>query len=105
MSHYTVYYDQNIHSREDLDKKALLDMKEYLTPKQWDIFMELAAASDTDIDQLNFYFGIVGISGRPFHAFCRKYFLDKYLIWMRSGSDAQLVDEQGFHIEPKEVVQ
>lgn len=100
MSHYTIRYTNG--SREELDEKAISDMKEYLTEKQWDAFMQIAASSDVDIDQLNFYFGMVGVKGRPFHAFCRKYFLDKYLVWMRTGEDPQLMDDRGFHIEPKE---
>jgi hypothetical protein len=45
--------------------------------------------------------GFAGISGRPFHAFCRRYCLNKYREWMASndgGSPVQ-TDEEGFRIK------
>lgn len=97
MTHYDVSYKGM--SRAEADTKAIKDIQEYLTPKQWEIFMGMVANPDTTIHTLNMSFGFVGVSGYPFHAFCRKYMFDKYVEWMTTGEDAVKLDAEGFTIK------
>lgn len=81
------------------DEHALKDIQEYLTPKQWDAALELAAevaAGRTEFGAVRMGFTIVGVSGYPFHAFCRKYCLEAYREWMHAGPNAVMTDSQGF---------
>jgi hypothetical protein len=89
-------------SREELDAKAINDIKEYLNDsKKWELLLECAKAVNEgtlSAQQMNFTFGFAGIEGRPFHAFCRKYCLEKYKEWLASDTGGKPVefDEQGF---------
>lgn len=106
MSHYDVIYDTKNKSREELDAKAIDDIKEYLGrdkdgAERFQILLDCANEVNQGkmtVQQLNFTFGFAGIQGRPFHAFCRKYLLEKYKEWLRSPSGGEPVepDEQGF---------
>lgn len=80
------------------DEKAIADIREYCSQKQWDALMQLVGHPDTTVQHINFALGLAGISGRPFHAFCRKYLLDKYREWMANGDDAVQTDEHGFRL-------
>jgi len=89
-------------SREKADENAIKDIKEYLTPEAWDILMQGVGNPNTTIDHVNMSFGLAGVQGYPFHAFCRKYLLKKYREWMHSGDDAVMTDEQGYSLEKPE---
>lgn len=102
MTHVDIYYTDPSKTRAELDAKAVKDMREYLTPKQWEAMIDAVGLINADglsVEGLNFLFGMVGVRGRPFHAFCRKYLLNQYRTWMQSGKDAQVVDSEGFVIE------
>ncbi len=89
-------------SREELDAKAIKDIKEYLNDnKKWELLLECAKAVNEgtiSVQQMNFTFGFTGIEGRPFLAFCRKHCLEKYKAWLSSDAGGEPVeyDEQGF---------
>ncbi len=100
MSHYNVSYKDD--TNENLDKKALADTLDYLGEDRMKIFVAMAEHEATTIEEMNFYFGFAGVQGRPVHAFFRKYMLAKYLAWMRSGDDAQIMDDQGYHVITEE---
>jgi hypothetical protein len=90
-------------TREEKDAEAIKDIKEYLSQEQWDAIMQgagavLQKAPGWDFQSINFMFGITGIDGFPVHAFGRRYCLEQYKQWMRSGDDAVPVDDQGFTI-------
>lgn len=97
MSHYNTDYKGL--PRGEADKKAIQDIRDYLSQEQWDCFMQGVGDPKMTIKGLNFAFGFVGVQGYPFHAFCRKYVLDKYRAWMASGDDPVQTDAQGFTIE------
>lgn len=88
------------------DAKAIEDIKEYLgsiNPEVFDMFVELATAIEArdpkyKFGSLNMQFGIAGVSGYPFHAFCRKYCLQAYREWMGGGSDPIETDANGFNL-------
>ena len=93
---YEISYE-NIADRKERDEKAIQDIKDYLSPELWDIMMELIEGPHT-IKDINMSLAFAGVSGYPFHAFCRKYSLEKYREWMQSpnGGEPVIVDEQGF---------
>ena len=106
--HYNRYYD-GPESREAKDERAIEDIKEYLNdPKKFDLLVEGAesiekkgrpvGADKITVQKLNFIFGMAGITGRPFHAFCRRYCLEPYKEWLRSsdGGDPVPCGEEGF---------
>jgi len=112
MTHYNRYYD-GPESREAKDKRAIEDIKEYLGTdakgkEKFDLLVEGAesigrggrpvGADKITVLKLNFIFGMAGITGRPFHAFCRKYCLGPYKEWLLSsdGGDPVPCDEEGF---------
>ena len=118
MTHYYTQYESG--SREDKDEQAIKDIIDYLgtSPEKIILFAELAVLANCiehevlcmsndgtprkqSIQGLNMTFGIAGISGRPFHAFCRKFCLNKYREWLSSNSGGEPVvsDEQGFWAE------
>lgn len=115
MTHYLTKYDSL--TRQQADDKAIEDIIEYLgnTPEKIVLFAELAVLANCieheilcesndgtlrkpTIQGLNMTFGFAGISGRPFHAFCRKFCFNKYVAWMTSGNDAVQLDEEGFTV-------
>lgn len=91
MTHYDRHYI--LGTREDLDLRALADTREYLTQAQWDALLTMAGDERYSVHTLNVAFGFVGVSGRPFHAFCRRYRLGDYKDWLRS-------DQGGAPVEP-----
>jgi hypothetical protein len=95
MSHYTKSYADL--SREQADAGAIADMREYLNDKQWEALLELAKAGN--VRHVNMALGLAGVSGRPFHAFCRAHMLEAYRAWMADGDDAVQTDEAGFSLE------
>lgn len=105
MTHYNTHYDTATKSPEELDKKALEDIKDYLGrhEKGYEMLLTLIdyaiqCRTAEDVQGLNFSLGMVGISGRPFHAFCRKYCLPAFLLWLSSDTAGGSVvhDEKGF---------
>lgn len=106
--HYETSY-KNL-PREEADEKAIQDIMDYLGTEKTSLFgdlVQLATYIELDkeiegrkqtIQSLNMTFGFGGISGYPFHAFCRRYCLSKYRAWMADGSDSISTDEQGFTI-------
>jgi hypothetical protein len=116
MSHYEKKYTSS--DRKADDEQAIQDIVEYLGMKRIPLFgdlVQLAVCVEHEIlckgrdgelhkqtiEGLNMTLGFAGISGRPFHAFCRRYCLNKYREWMASndgGSPVQ-TDEEGFRIK------
>jgi hypothetical protein len=102
MTHYNRYYNDSDGTREQLDERALNDIREYLGDKEkYDYLVSFAEAIDGEkrtVQHLNFAMAFAGISGRPFHAFCRKYCLEHYKNWLRSdvGGEPVEPDEHGF---------
>lgn len=94
--HYTKAYTTG--ERETRDARAIADIQDYLTPKQWNTFLQIAGDPASTADMINAAFGFVGISGYPFHAFCRHYMLTRYRDWMHAGDDAVQTDDDGFPI-------
>ena|SRR5687768_3837839 len=100
--HY--YLDYTKLPNKEADEKALKDIREYLSQDQWDCLMQLVGNPATPINTINFCLGFTGVSGYPFHAFCRKYMLDKYREWMATpqGDEPGIeTDEHGFQDERK----
>ena len=94
MTHYN--RDYNGLPPEKKDSQAIADIKEYATRIQFSTLVDAAKESGTTIQQMGYYFGIVGIEGYPFHAFCRTYMLDRYRAWMADGDNPVKTDEKGF---------
>lgn len=118
MTHYNTAYVEG--SREQKDEQAIKDMIDYIgtTPEKIILFAQLAVLANCieyeipcqandgslrkqTIQGLNMTFGFAGISGRPFHAFCRKFCVRKYREWLSStsGGDPVVSDEQGYWAE------
>lgn len=94
MARYKHYIESD---RNEADALAIADIREYLSSKQWQVVREMAELGN--IDMVNLGLGIAGVSGYPFHAFCRKYCLEAYRTWMHGGDDAVRTDEDGFTIK------
>lgn len=107
--------------RKRADEKAIQDIAGYLGDERVALFGDLVAYAtciEHEIEMLgqdgkphkqtmqglNMTFGFAGISGYPFHAFCRRYCLSAYRTWMASSSDGQPVetDEEGFALPVEE---
>lgn len=82
------------------DKVAIKDIKKYLNAEAWDTLMQMVGDPQTTIQHINIALAIAGISGYPFHAFCRKYMLEKYREWL---GDEYPTDEQGYPLEEREL--
>lgn len=82
-----------------LNPNMLPELIDHAKGAEW-----LAKASDEGtnelaieaIDELNMAIMIGGVSGLPYHAFCRKHCLTAYRLWMHDGADAVLTNEEGF---------
>lgn len=100
MSHYDVSY-KNIQSRTERDSKAIQDIIDYIGKEKFRILEQITEDPKHSIGMLNMAMGFAGVSGMPFHAFCRRYPLAKYRIWMADDSfgDPIETDEQGFTID------
>jgi hypothetical protein len=102
--------------RKAADEKALCDILDYLGTENLPLYGDLVGlavcieheipceANDgqlrkQSIQGLNMTFGFAGISGYPFHAFCRRYCPNKYREWMTTGDDAMELDTEGFAVE------
>lgn len=101
MARYTKYEG----SPEERDAKAIEDIRSWLGQESWDTLMQLVGNPETTIPQLNFALSFAGVSGYPFHAFCRKYCLQPYREWMAAGEDSIQTDERGHGIYDKEEVE
>lgn len=101
MTHYDTSYKHL--PRKEADEKALEDIKEYLGEEIYNNFVKEIeagiATGDVTAKTINMYFGFAGISGYPYHAFCRKYCLASYREWMHSGKDPVQTDENGYTIK------
>lgn len=91
-------------SREAADAAAIGDIKEYCSEAMWEtLLFEAGRAAERGTAEackdMNIAMSFCGISGYPFHAFGRKYFLKAYRAWMHED-DAYVTDEQGFEIKP-----
>lgn len=113
MTHYNTSYEVSTDPkiRQEQDEKAIADIMEYLGTAKAALFGDLVAVAvciaqvpDTKfkINSLNMMMGMAGISGRPFHAFCRRYCLKAYREWMSEGSDGVETDEMGFIVQKEE---
>ncbi len=91
MSHYTM--DYTALKRHAADVKAIDDIREYLSAKQWGVVMELVNDPACTVPHLNLAMGFAGVQGFPFHAFCRKFKLANYREWLGTENPT---DEEGF---------
>jgi hypothetical protein len=98
MSHYTRNYKQL--ANQEADKAALEDIREYLENSNALASLIRTAQSirdgECDIETLGIWFGFAGISGYPFHAFCRQHCLEAYKRWMKEGGIE--TDREGFQL-------
>lgn len=96
-------------SKQEIDEKAIEDIKEYLGSVSregcslFQDFVKLAEIVESrqgksTVQSLNMQFSMAGVTGRPFHAFCRRYCLQAYREWMGGGSDPIETDERGFRL-------
>lgn len=89
----------------EADTLAIDQIKGFLSPNQWDALQQgvgQVMCNHMTVKQFSFLFGLAGIQGYPFHAFCRKYLLKEYREWMHAGDKnepAVMTDEQGFPIK------
>jgi hypothetical protein len=101
MTHYDRDYSK-IPYRDDADRKAISDIREYVTAKQWTAMLayaERVAAGEEDIRQLDTALRImVGISGYPLEAFYRAHCLDAMKEWYATdnGDGVVHLDPEGF---------
>lgn len=96
MTQYDRHYSG---SPREMDDTAIADMREYLEPQQWNALVKLASLPETTINHVNFAMAFAGVSGRPFHAFCRRYMLERYREWMASEPDPIETDDEGHRLE------
>lgn len=119
MTHYHTSYKGM--DRKQADSKAIADIMEWWgngekafllfgDMVQYATHVEQAIKSDEGrvltFQSLNMMFGMSGVSGYPFHAFCRRWCPNKYREWMTTGPDAVELDEEGFtitNIQPKDM--
>lgn len=102
MTHTNVDYSTQA-NREDRDATALADAYDWWSESQAAHLEQAASEVKTseDIQILNMAMSFSGVCGLPFHAFCRKYCLAAYRLWMadpKMGKPYE-TDEQGFCIE------
>ena len=90
LAKFTVKYQPG----PDGDKKAIEDIKDYLTPKQWAYLEEALKDTAYSFQDCNVAIGFAGIRGYPGHALLRTYRLDQYRAWMREGGS--ITDKHGF---------
>lgn len=108
MTHYNTDYSK-ITGRKEKDDRAIKDIEEYLGTEKFKSVIEMVEKlkanniSDSDkIRHLNFAFGMMaGITGYPFHAFCRRYMLKEYRAWMADPSEGLSIqtDEEGHPVK------
>lgn len=91
MHTYVVYMGA---SPEELDAKAIADAVEYLGPTRAKLLTDMVAVPTATVSDLNFIFGFVGITGRPFYAWMRRDRLAEFRDWMQASGVA--TDERGF---------
>ena len=96
--HYEKSY-KNLEPKE-ADEQAIRDIVEYLSGREqlFGDLVQLAVCIEHEIpcessdgkarvqkfQSLNMTFGFAGITGFPFHAFCRRYCPNKYKAWVES---------------------
>lgn len=97
--HYEISYEGL--GEKEADKKAIVDILEYLGTDKVALFGDLVALAvcveneipcksnsgelrKQTVQGLNLTMAFGGISGRPFHAFCRRYCPGKYEEWKNS---------------------
>ena len=97
---YEVNY-ADIGNRAARDDAAIADLRAYVSADAFTFLVEYAegATLAEHIPPLRFALSTGGISGLPFHAFCRRYCLAAYRAWMHEGEDAIHTDEQGFPLQ------
>jgi hypothetical protein len=95
MTHYNTSYKEL--SRSEADEKAIQDIIDWLGQEKFDKIVE--HLKDQPINTVNFALSFAGVSGYPFHSFCRKYMLDRYRAWMAEEPDPIATDENGYPIE------
>lgn len=122
MTHYNRSYKGM--DRKQADEKAINDIWEWMSGTYHDKaitlygdLVQLAVHIEYELpmrgkdgtphvlkfNSLNMTFGMAGISGYPFHAFCRRYCPNKYREWMTSGPDAVELNDEGFALEQGEL--
>lgn len=94
MTYYVNYADI---PEAEKQPRALQDIMEYLGVDKAHLFGDLVALATmieheipddsgkvSTIQSLNLTFGFAGISGFPFHQFCKRYCPSKYTEWVNS---------------------
>lgn len=84
--------------RNDADRAALIDTVRYIGGRR---FRKVIRAAKTHADPsryVNMLLSFMGVSGYPYHAFCRRYCLQAYREWMAEDSDGPAIqtDPNGF---------
>lgn len=99
MSYYVNYADI---PEAEKQPRAIQDIMEYLGTDNAHLFGDLVALATlveleipdstgkvSTVQNLNLMFGFAGISGVPFHQFCKRYCPSKYAEWVNSDSKGQ----------------
>lgn len=110
MTHYDISYKGM--NRTEADAKAVQDIKDYCSEKQWNALLEYAhwvevGHKDFSFKRLKFMMQMfVGIQGYPIFAFGRTYCLKAYRAYMADDSEGGPIetDEQGFSKEEREPI-
>lgn len=98
---YIVRYDQG--TEQEKDAAAIADIKSFVDESVFNSLVDMASQCKTAIDcaHMNVYFSFIGIEGRPFPAFMRRYALESFKAWMHgnNGEKPCPVDEHGYPIK------
>jgi hypothetical protein len=73
----------------DADTHAIADLRDWLTDRQWNI-IEGAARDATDVAHIRdicMALDLCGVSGYPFHAFCRTHCPEAYALWLNQDQE------------------
>jgi hypothetical protein len=67
----------------EADEKAIKDLREYISEKNWEIIIRALCNGElTRFQDINVAFGFAGVTGYPVHAFGRLYCPKMHQEWM-----------------------
>ena len=94
----TVDYSKLADTRETRDLVALDDLSAWMGERRMGILLAEAtkAVTAAHVARLNMVMSFAGVTGLPFHAFCRANCLEAYRGWMADGDDGVPTDAAGF---------